>query len=595
VISQVELKLKSDTAKRKRFFTAESFAHPAKCHLGLLEWIVFTYTSEGETILDPMLGSGTVLYATLMGRSVVGVELESKFIRMAEDNLKKLNQMPLYLGVGQRGQAQIIQGDARNLEGILADKVVFSPPYSGSRLSGDSEETKRENEEIWGRQFGGSYNMRHGYNPDNPNNIGNLPYGQVDKIISSPPYEGSDVSQTHMTSNKRGNPDDPNYRPSWKRKLAEGYADSKRPYHQVDKIVTSPLVDAILTSPPYEGALTSSSQHGNTGIAADNPKLADTGRYKAENQNNIGNLKGGQDLLMDRRDYVIIDSRDLLKENSLCLINTSVKNVGIQATVDDAVSVTWQTPIKWFTLRNEIERYLKSCVEDQSQEEAIALTGQAAELSGEELIGSAYILKLRSGIIGLVVYAERPIEGKSLFIISSLGSLEGLQNCLTSLLCAEVAMIKHTDLGSGNIWCSAKYAEGNTRVAILYLEPVPLNAKLDSTLSNTIGGKLRKPTYISEMYQVYKGCYSVLKPTGGLLILVTKNFIRNKQIVRLDTDTIKLCEQAGFTYLERHYRKLPAQSFWRILYHRNYPSVPIIDCEDILVFVKEFVKCWTMK
>ena len=55
-------------------------------------------------------------------------------------------------------------------------------------------------------------------------------------------------------------------------------------------------------------------------------------------------------------------------------------------------------------------------------------------------------------------------------------------------------------------------------------------------------------------------------------------------MVRLDTDTIKLCEQAGFTYLERHYRKLPSQSFWRVIYAKKYPDVPVLDKEDVLVF-----------
>ena len=73
------------------------------------------------------------------------------------------------------------------------------------------------------------------------------------------------------------------------------------------------------------------------------------------------------------------------------------------------------------------------------------------------------------------------------------------------------------------------------------------------------------------MLQVYQSCFHVLKD-GGLLILVTKNFIRNQKEVRLDTDTIKLCEQAGFKFLERHYRKLPAQSFWRIIYKQKYPD-----------------------
>jgi DNA modification methylase len=99
-------------------------------------------------------------------------------------------------------------------------------------------------------------------------------------------------------------------------------------------------------------------------------------------------------------------------------------------------------------------------------------------------------------------------------------------------------------------------------------------------------GNLKSDTYLQAMLQVYQQCYKVLKPQG-LMILVTKNFIRNKQIIRLDLDTIKLCEQAGFSFVKRRHRKLPSQSFWRIIYHQKHPDVPVIDKEDILVFRKE--------
>jgi len=96
-------------------------------------------------------------------------------------------------------------------------------------------------------------------------------------------------------------------------------------------------------------------------------------------------------------------------------------------------------------------------------------------------------------------------------------------------------------------------------------------------------GNLKGQTYLAAMLEVYQSCYRVLKPQG-LMILVTKNFIRNKAIVRLDEDTIKICEQAGFEFQERHYRKLTAQSFWRTIYQQKYPDAPVLDTEDVLVF-----------
>ena len=90
-----ELKLKSDTAKRKRLFTPDSFSHPAKCHIGMLEYLLQEFTSEGDVVLDPMAGSGSILLGTLMGRHIICVELETKFVKMAQDNLKKLSSQAL--------------------------------------------------------------------------------------------------------------------------------------------------------------------------------------------------------------------------------------------------------------------------------------------------------------------------------------------------------------------------------------------------------------------------------------------------------------------------------------------------------------------
>jgi len=91
------------------------------------------------------------------------------------------------------------------------------------------------------------------------------------------------------------------------------------------------------------------------------------------------------------------------------------------------------------------------------------------------------------------------------------------------------------------------------------------------------------------MLQVYRQCHAVLRP-GGVMVLVTKNFIRDKKEIRLDLDTIKLCEAAGFTFQERFYRELPAQSFWRILYKQKYPDAPELKYEDVLVLASNHSK-----
>ena len=82
----MRITFKSDTKKRKKFFTPEHFAHPAKMHLGLALWIIGKYTKPGDVILDPMAGAGTTMIACTLGRNVILVDLEEKFVKMMQDN-----------------------------------------------------------------------------------------------------------------------------------------------------------------------------------------------------------------------------------------------------------------------------------------------------------------------------------------------------------------------------------------------------------------------------------------------------------------------------------------------------------------------------
>ena len=284
-------------------------------HLSLQLWLIDRYTKPGDVILDCMAGSGTILVACSMGRNVICVDLEDKFVKMMEGNWQKIQQRGPQMGY-KMGEAVILQGDARNLEGLLADKVIFSPPYADTSIIGVSKGAYSPKRKSYNPDYDDK--AKEGYNRDNPDNIGNLPYGDIDAVITSPPFKEQMVDTDWMNKN---------------------FPRKHRGKH--------------------------------------NP-----GEQMAEN---IGNLKGN--------------------------------------------------------------------------------------------------------------------------------------------------------------------------------------------------------SYLSEMLKVYKSAYKVLKPQG-LLILVLKNFIRDKKEVRLDLDSIKLCEQAGFNLQERHYRKLSALSFWRTIYRNKYPSAPVIDREDVLVFRK---------
>lgn len=313
---------KSDIGKRKKLFTPEAFGHPAKMHLGMFLWIMGKYTKPGDTILDPMAGSGSTMLAASYGRNVVLVELEEKFVDMAKANWDKIKTLPKTKY--EFGDCQILQGDARNLEGLMADNIITSPPYAGAKQVIDKAFYAKALMDLEGRDVSRELaGLRTG--EDSIDSITNLPYGQIDTVITSPPYEGS-----------------------------------------------------------------------------------------------------------------------------------------LQGDVEDKISSGFNSP------------------------KAVAMIkGQARGYSKE----------------------------------------------------------------ADNI------------------------------------GNLRADTYLSAMSQVYQQCYNVLKP-GGLMILVTKDFIRNKQRVYLSLDTMKLCAEVGFKSLAWHERKLTQQSFWRILYNKKYPDADKLDTEDILIFQK---------
>ena len=59
--------------------------HPTQNPVALMEYLIKTYTNEGETVLDFSMGSGTTGVACVnTGRSFVGIEKDEKYFKIAE-------------------------------------------------------------------------------------------------------------------------------------------------------------------------------------------------------------------------------------------------------------------------------------------------------------------------------------------------------------------------------------------------------------------------------------------------------------------------------------------------------------------------------
>ena len=58
--------------------------HPTLKPLALMDWLVKTYTNEGDTVIDPFMGSGTTGLACAMhGRWFIGIEKEPEYFEKA--------------------------------------------------------------------------------------------------------------------------------------------------------------------------------------------------------------------------------------------------------------------------------------------------------------------------------------------------------------------------------------------------------------------------------------------------------------------------------------------------------------------------------
>ncbi|WP_226962437.1 TRM11 family SAM-dependent methyltransferase [Streptomyces sp. C8S0] len=125
-----------------------SAAHPAKMLPQIAAHAVATYTRPGDLVLDPMCGIGTTLVEAIhLGRSALGVEYEQQWADIARRNAAAAATRK---GGGATGTVRC--GDARRLTDLIpttlhgeVDLVITSPPY-GSSVHGQVRSTRETGE-----------------------------------------------------------------------------------------------------------------------------------------------------------------------------------------------------------------------------------------------------------------------------------------------------------------------------------------------------------------------------------------------------------------------------------------------------------------
>ena len=79
---------------------SEKGQHPTQKPVGLLEYLIQTYTNEGDTVLDICAGSGTTGVAAInTGRNAILIEKESKYIEIIERRIAEAQMQPSLLEI----------------------------------------------------------------------------------------------------------------------------------------------------------------------------------------------------------------------------------------------------------------------------------------------------------------------------------------------------------------------------------------------------------------------------------------------------------------------------------------------------------------
>jgi len=538
------------------FFNDDSVSHPAKMNLELLEWIIDNYSKEGDLVMDMFAGTGsTLIMASRKGRNAIGVELEQHFIdTMIVPNIKASQSQTLLSG--EPGRITIVKGDSRRLDLIIPqviDSIVSSPPYSDTPIISytDKDRTKffmqqikekgyiehngkQYTEKEWralghgridGRGISGINLGEKGYSRDS-DNLGNLPHGQVDTIVSSPPYSES------LSVKAGGGSKD-----VLEGKGIKGRGKSSVPVPYSDKEnnignLKHGQIDAVFASPPYgqmemskkfkseedklEYAKKLASIDGRSVKAA----LANLNRWTdyGDDPDNLGNLPHGSvDTVISSPPYgAMLSKKSGGDDRPEAMRRVMEEDWGYSPKMVDKI-LAGETNVGAFVTRRG---YNYS--------------------ADEQNIGN-----LPTGEIDSVI-SSPPYEG-------SLEDRGGTQQ---------------------------KFKEEKST-------PAPYSKDPDN-LGNKTG-----ETYLEAMFKVYLGCWLVMKE-GGTMVIVVKNFVRQGKPVRLDLDTIKLCEAAGFRLADRWWFRLPFRSFWTIQHTKKWADThpdtkehPYAIFEDILCFSRK--------
>jgi DNA modification methylase len=140
--------------------------HPAKFPETMAQEFIEFFTKKGQTVLDPMAGTGSTLVAALRaGRHSYGIELNPKYAEIAKQIIAEERAS---LGAEiENLKSEIVNGDAAQITNYqlpTIDYVLTSPPY-WDMLRARGAETQKK------RRASSELDV---FYSDDPNDLGNV-------------------------------------------------------------------------------------------------------------------------------------------------------------------------------------------------------------------------------------------------------------------------------------------------------------------------------------------------------------------------------------------------------------------------------------
>ena len=136
------VKFPSDVEYRKNVFPVEANRHQAKANVHMIQACIEYVSSEGQMLLDPFGGTGTLMIGALAGRDISLIEISPFYHNLQRAVLNKLEE----IAPGTSDHVSLFNAPLQQILPIpsYADHIITSPPYAAIMKSKGTDKLTTE-------------------------------------------------------------------------------------------------------------------------------------------------------------------------------------------------------------------------------------------------------------------------------------------------------------------------------------------------------------------------------------------------------------------------------------------------------------------